>query len=225
MMPATPIIILGCGGTCIDVLDIIAAINDEADSARYEVLGFLDDDEALRGQSFGGFPVRGSLDSAPQYPDAVFANPLGSPGSYTRRLAITQKTNLPADRFETLIHPRATVSAMASIGRGSIVFPNVTVGSRANVGEQNVILAGCVINHDCALGDYTSVASGALLAGGVSVGKSCYIGSGCCIRGGVTIGDFAMVGMGAVVLEDVGPWTVVVGNPARILRRIAPPSQ
>ena len=225
MNAARPIIILGCGGTCIDVLDIIEAINEASDSIRYDVLGFLDDNDALQGQSFRGVPVLGSLDSALEYPHAVFANPLGSPGSYTRRMEITRKTKLAPDRFETLIHPRASVSSAASIGSGSILFPNVTVGSNAVIGDLNLMLAGCVINHDCILGEYTCMASGALLAGGVNVGTSCYIGSGCCVRGGVTVGDSAMVGMGAVVIEDVEAWSVVVGNPARVLRRITPHAQ
>ncbi len=45
-----------------------------------------------------------------------------------------------------------------------------------------------------------------------------YIGSGVQIRGGVHIGEGALVGMGSVVIKDVLPWTVVVGNPARKIR-------
>jgi acetyltransferase-like isoleucine patch superfamily enzyme len=39
---------------------------------------------------------------------------------------------------------------------------------------------------------------------------------------GVTIGERAMVGAGAVVTKDVEPDTVVVGNPARVVRRPEP---
>lgn len=46
------------------------------------------------------------------------------------------------------------------------------------------------------------------------------IGSGATILCGVTIGEGAVVGAGAVVTKDVPPATVVVGNPARILRKL-----
>lgn len=46
------------------------------------------------------------------------------------------------------------------------------------------------------------------------------IGSGATILCGVTIGEASIIGAGAVVTKDVPPGVVVVGNPARILRKI-----
>ena len=47
------------------------------------------------------------------------------------------------------------------------------------------------------------------------------IGSGAIIMGGVRVGAGALVGAGAVVLKDVAPGEVVVGNPARVLASTA----
>ena len=52
------------------------------------------------------------------------------------------------------------------------------------------------------------------------VKKGASIGSSATILAGVTIGEHAMVGAGAVVIKDVPAWTIVAGNPARILRVI-----
>jgi UDP-2-acetamido-3-amino-2,3-dideoxy-glucuronate N-acetyltransferase len=46
------------------------------------------------------------------------------------------------------------------------------------------------------------------------------IGSSATILAGVTVGEGAIVGAGAVVTRDVEPWTIVAGNPAKVLRRI-----
>ncbi|MBW2112180.1 MAG: N-acetyltransferase [Deltaproteobacteria bacterium] len=52
------------------------------------------------------------------------------------------------------------------------------------------------------------------------VEKNASIGSSATVLGGVTIGEGAVVGAGSVVTRDVPPRTLVVGNPARVLRKI-----
>ena len=49
-----------------------------------------------------------------------------------------------------------------------------------------------------------------------------WIGFNAIILKGVTIGEGAVVGAGAVVTHDVPPWTVVAGNPARVVKKIEP---
>ena len=53
----------------------------------------------------------------------------------------------------------------------------------------------------------------------VNIGNDVYIASSAKIRGGVRIGDGAIVGAYSVVTKDVEPYSVVVGNPARVVRK------
>jgi maltose O-acetyltransferase len=53
----------------------------------------------------------------------------------------------------------------------------------------------------------------------IRIGSHCFIGGGSTVLPGVTIGDECIVGGGSVVFEDVPPRSIVVGNPARVLRR------
>ena len=52
-----------------------------------------------------------------------------------------------------------------------------------------------------------------------------WIGVGCKILKGVTIGEGAIVGAGSVVTKDVTPWTVVGGNPARVIKKLKNPEE
>ncbi|EAS44030.1 acetyltransferase [Photobacterium profundum] len=52
----------------------------------------------------------------------------------------------------------------------------------------------------------------------VVIGHDVWIGHGAIVLPGVSIGNGAIVGAGSVVTKDVPPWTIVVGNPARVLR-------
>lgn len=50
------------------------------------------------------------------------------------------------------------------------------------------------------------------------VGHDVWIGHGSHIKQGVTIGTGSVVGMGSVVTKDVPPYSIVGGNPARVIR-------
>lgn len=51
------------------------------------------------------------------------------------------------------------------------------------------------------------------------IGADVWVGYGAIILSGVTIGDGAIVGAGAVVTKDVEPYTIVAGNPAKVIRK------
>jgi len=53
--------------------------------------------------------------------------------------------------------------------------------------------------------------------------RGAWIGAGCIILAGVTIGENSVVGAGSVVIKDVEPYTVVGGNPARLIKRLDKP--
>ena len=54
----------------------------------------------------------------------------------------------------------------------------------------------------------------------ISIGDGAWLGAGALVLPGVQIGAEAVVGAGAVVTRDVGPRTVVAGNPARVIRQL-----
>lgn len=61
-----------------------------------------------------------------------------------------------------------------------------------------------------------------VIARPVRIGSNVWIGFDACILPGVTIGGGSIVGAKSVVVADVEPYTVVGGNPARVLRRLEP---
>ena len=55
----------------------------------------------------------------------------------------------------------------------------------------------------------------------VKICSKAWIGFNAIILKGITIGEGAVVGAGSVVSKDVSPWTIVAGNPARVIREIS----
>jgi len=216
------IIILGTGGNCIDILDTIRDINAACRAATYECAGFLDDNKSTWRKDFYGLKVLGPLDSASSHKDCCFVNGIGSPHNFWQKKEIISKANIPDGRLETIIHPSACVSSMARLGHGTVVFQNVTIASNVQIGDHVIILPNSVISHDDIIGDYTCIAGGVCISGGVTIGHSSYLGTNSAIIGNITIGNYCLIGMGSVVLDSVDDNTVVVGNPARYLRKTVP---
>jgi acetyltransferase-like isoleucine patch superfamily enzyme len=54
----------------------------------------------------------------------------------------------------------------------------------------------------------------------VIIKRGAWITPGCTILGGVTIGENSVVGTGSIVTKDVEPYTVVAGNPAKLIKKL-----
>ena len=75
------------------------------------------------------------------------------------------------------------------------------------------------IAHNVEIGENTQVIALSMIAGSVKIGKDCWISPSSCIRNQLTIGDNVLIGMGAVVVSDVESNSIMVGNPAKLLRK------
>jgi sugar O-acyltransferase (sialic acid O-acetyltransferase NeuD family) len=225
----TPLILLGYGGNVVDILDVVDDINAAAGAGgpRYEVLGFLDNRDELQDRSFHGYPMLGRFGDAPRlvarYPAVRFTTWIGRVDTYQRRPQMIGSLGLPPERFQTLVHPTSSVSRRARIGQGVLIYQHCTVSSSAAIEDHVVVLPHAVVSHDCVLGEYAVVTSNVTVGSGAQVGRNSYLGTHCCMLPGVRIGEGSLVGIGSVVLRDVDPFTVVVGNPARRLREAARP--
>jgi sugar O-acyltransferase (sialic acid O-acetyltransferase NeuD family) len=210
-----PVVVLGASGNALDILDIIDALG-----APWKAAGVLDDGRS-KGGEFRGLSVLGTLAEAAVLSDVVFINGIASERTHHRKLGIIAGTSLDPACFVTLIHPLAAVSRRTAIGHGSCIGPGCAVAAQVEIGAHAWLGSRAVIGHECVLGAGVTIAPSATLAGGVTLGAQAYVGSGALLRPGITVGAGALVGMGAVVLRDVPPGTVVVGNPARPLERPA----
>jgi len=221
MNAAKKVAILGTGGNSIDILDTINDVNRLERSPVYECVGFLDDNASLWGKDLQGLKVLGPLQDAHELGDCYFVNGIGAPSNFWKKEGIISKTGVLPDRFETIIHPSASVSTTARLGRGVVVFQHVVITSNVQIGSHVIILPNSVISHDDVIGDYTCITGGVCISGQVKVGKSCYLGTNSAIVGNVDIGDYCLIGMGSAVLHTIASNSVVVGNPARFLRHTA----
>ena len=215
-MIANNLIILGTGGSSLDISDVVDSLNVAGEV--WKTVGFLDDGKKA-GSQHRGLPILGPLSAAQQYKNCAFINSIGSDLNYKSRAAIIANCELDKQSFSTLVHPKASVSQRARLGVGVCVNYGVSIGGGAFVGDHVYIGPGAIIGHDTVIGAYSIIAPGAIVSGYVEVGSSCYIGAGAAIRQSLSIGDCSLVGMGAVVVRNVQSCVTVIGTPAKIYCR------
>lgn len=117
-----------------------------------------------------------------------------------------------------VMEPNFILSDLSSVRDGSIIHVGATTTVNVHIGKGCLINKHVIIGHDVNIGDYSVISPNVTVGGNVNIANNCYIGSGAIIRNGISIGKNSIIGMGAVVLEDVEPNSVMVGNPAKLLR-------
>ena len=201
-----PLLIFPCNGNGVEALDCLVQPN--------RLIGFVDDSAGKQGTEVHGYPVFGR-EALSRFPDAQLLAVPGSPTSYRFRRQLIESLNLPADRFARVVHPRASVSSLARVGRNVLIMAGVVITSNAVIGDHVCILPNTVIHHDVIVGAWSLIGSGVTIAGGVAIGENCYVGSGSSIIHGVKLGDRVLVGLGSNVIRSIPADVKVAGNPAR----------
>jgi UDP-2-acetamido-3-amino-2,3-dideoxy-glucuronate N-acetyltransferase len=121
----------------------------------------------------------------------------------------------------------AVIGADCNICDHSYIDEDVVIGDRVTIKGQVAIIDGMRIEDDVFIGPNATFTNDRFPRSRRSwqcettvIGRGASIGSGAVFVPGVTVGEGAMVGAGAVVTKDVPPFTVVAGNPARMVRAV-----
>ncbi len=135
----------------------------------------------------------------------------------------------------TLIGDGASIREQCRVGSGCIISRYVTVNYNTRIGDRTRIMDLTHITGNCVIGDDVFISVLVSTANdnemvtrqyeegkvvGPRIGCRVSIGEGACILPGVKIGDGALVGAGSVVTKDVEPLALVIGVPARFVRKL-----
>jgi len=112
---------------------------------------------------------------------------------------------------ELVIGKNNTIREFVSIHRGTEGGGGVT-----RIGDNNLLMGFSHVAHDCQLGNSIILANLAQMGGHTKIGDNAIIGGHVAIHQFVHIGVMAMVGASATVIQDVPPYTLVAGNPAKV---------
>lgn len=126
------------------------------------------------------------------------------------------------------------------------IEPGAIIRDQVEIGDNAVIMMGASINIGAVIGSGTMIDMNVVMGGRATVGQNCHIGAGAVLAGvieppsaqpviiedevliganavvleGVTVGKGSVVAAGAIVTQDIPPYSVAAGVPARVIKQI-----
>ena len=208
------IILVGGGGHCKVIIDILKEDND------YDEILISDLKENI-GKEILGIKIEYTDDQLEDLYKKGYKNAFVSMGKVEineHRKKLFNKIKNIGFNTPVIISKSANVSQYSEIGRGTLIGKNVVINPGTQIGKNCIINTGSIIEHDCIIEDNVHIGPGAILSGGTYVGKNSFIAAGAIIIQNINISQDTLIGAGAVVVKDINEPGVYVGNPAKRIK-------
>jgi sugar O-acyltransferase (sialic acid O-acetyltransferase NeuD family) len=121
-----------------------------------------------------------------------------------------------------IISNYAILDQIDKIGDGIQVMPGAVANKFSKIGDQCILNTNSTLDHECIIGDGVHIMGGASIAGRVKIGNFSIIGTNATILPDLVIGENVYIGAGAVVTKNIIDNVVVVGAPAKTIKKFRP---
>ena len=209
------IAIFGAGGFGREIACLIRQINKV--SPVWNIIGFFDDNPALKGTKNEYGEVLGGIDILNQYDqELAIAIAIGNP-SIVRKVVenITNKQVW----FPNLVAPDVIImdEDNFSMGRGNIICNKCWISCDVHFGDFNILNVGITVGHDAQLGNYNTLMPAVNISGEVIVGEENFFGVASVVLQQKKIGYKTVIGGNSMIIKNTKDGRTYMGNPASAL--------
>lgn len=207
------ILIYGAGGFGREIACLIRNINKK--ESTWNILGFLDDNEALWGSRNEYGEVLGGIDYLNCYPHEVAVTmAIGSPKAVETAVGIISNTKV---YFPNLISPDVLFADENNykIGKGNIIQRQCTFSCNVRLGDFNALNSGVGIGHDAEIGSFNSFMPAVRISGEVNIGNGNFFGVSSVVLQQIKIGNNIKLAAGSVLMTKPKDGIVYMGIPAK----------
>jgi len=188
------IILIGGGGHCKSVIDVIEEEN------RFNIAGVVEKKHCSEGKILN-YDVIGSDEDLDYLVKKIKYAIISVGQIYTveLRIKLFEQAKKTGFILPCIVSPRAYVSKYATIGEGTVIAHDVLINANVEIGKNCIINSKALIEHDSKVKDNCHISTGALINGGVMVGENSFVGSGAITKQNISIRENSFIKAGSVV--------------------------
>lgn len=193
------------GGLGKEVVALACSIN------RWEAIVFVDDVtdcRMYRGASVHRFE---ELLGLVNKENIEFVIASGEPAG---RKTLYKKLKKNGCKMTTLVSPYASIGAGSQLGEGCILWDCILTDDVV-IGENVLIDTRALLGHDVMVGSHSIISANCFMGGHTAVDECVYMAPGAMIKDRIHVGEQAIISLGAVILRNVKPKAIMIGNPAQ----------
>ncbi len=205
------IYILGVGHNTVVYIDL-------AEACGYHIKGLYHYNNDRTGEIYFGYRIIGSFDDLYSKKSLQGMNFALSQGDNNIRSENFNKIIQLGGNIPTLIHPSATVSKRAILGKGVIIHAHAVIDPDTIIKDNSIISFQVGVCHATSIGKHCFLAPGSLLGAYTSLQDYVFMGMrAVAISGKVnSIGHHAYIGANALLTKPVESESIMIGSPAHI---------
>lgn len=188
------------------------------DEEEISLIGFLDSNSSLHRKKYMGFPVLGGLEQVKKLKDDVlFCNCITR--TTEDRKQISDEIIQRGGELYSLIDPEIDLE-FVKLGKGVYIQEATYLQAGVEIGDNVSIHMGTMIGHGAKIGKNSILTFACNVSGGVKIEEGVAAYTGANIVGEIKIGKWSIIGAGSVVRHDIPKYSLAVGNPAQVIRKL-----
>lgn len=209
------IYILGVGRNTIVYIDLVEACG-------YKVAGLYHYNDERTGELIHGHNIIDSNTNLFKEDSLAGINFAISVGNNKIRAELANKIRKLGGNLPTLIHPSAIVSKYSQLAKGVVIHANSVIQADAMIEQDTIISYNSSVTHTTKIGKSCYLAFGSTVGAFVEIQDNVFVGQSAAIVSGKLnyVGHDSIVGAGSVVIQNIEPFSVVAGNPAKLIKKI-----
>jgi len=215
-MKLIQVVIVGAGGCGRDFLWTIRDCNKRR--KRYEILGFIDEDNSLKGKKIDNVAVLGGIEWFSKNKLKKISCVIAIAESSERKEMLKKLKKFNLD-YPNIIHP-SVICSNQNFGQGIIIQAGCILASNVKIHNHVQININSTIGHDSVIEDFVTITPGVHISGENQIKEGCMLGTGSVTIPEITIGENSIIAAGTVLIENVPANSLFAGVPGRLKKSI-----